>query len=140
MTSTEATTTITWDQVGMLGHDTKLSWRQQAELVRQLMPRVPHLGKDDLARLVAAAAGSRTPVILTWETPFGEDRIERTTDACMIEYMTVPADEPGGMHDVNHVGRVHLYRCGFEGSVYLKDVRKAEVFGAIREYLDADEA
>lgn len=134
-------TTATWATVGILGKDTRGSWEQQADLAAEVAPRLPHLTEKSV-RTMVDMAGTNTPVIITWETRLslgGRTRIETTTDACVIETMTVPSDLPGGRHDVNHLGYIRVSRMGFGGPIYLSQVREVRSFGATHEYRDADE-
>src|SRR5688572_21713684 len=130
-TAPKMLTNITWDQVDTLDPGKNLAWDQQSDLEKQLAPLVPHLDETSVRALVTAAA-SGLPVMLTWEWPFGEHRVQRITANCLIQWLTVPRDLPGqGMHDVNHIGYAQVRRLGFGGPIYLKNLRKAEFFHAV---------
>lgn len=134
-------TTVTWEQIGTLGSSNRPGWEAQADLAAEVGPRLPHLTEETIRSMISAT-GNSVPVIITWETRLnfgGEIRIETTTDACVIEYMTVPRDLPGGKLDVNHLGYIRVSRSGFGGPIYLAQVREVRTFGAVRTYRDADE-
>lgn len=134
-------TTATWATIGILGKEARGGWGQQADLAAEVTPRLPHLTERSV-RTMVDAAGTHTPVIITWETRLnlgGQVKIETITDACLIEYMTAPRDLPGGTHDVNHLGYIQVSRMGGGGPIYLKQVREVRPFGAVHEYRDADE-
>lgn len=146
MTSTDRSpfTTVTWAQIGILSASNKPQWMAEADLVAEALPRLPHLTEQHVRSLVSST-GTLTPIVITWDQPAAEDhdgepRVERTTDACVIEHMTVPRDLPGGTLDVRHLGYVTLHRVGFKSDVYLKDIRDVCSFGAVREYVRCDQA
>lgn len=146
MTSTDRRplTSVTWQQIGILGASNKPGWMAEADLAAEVLPRLPHLTEAHVRSLISAA-GTLTPVVITWDRPWGEDhegnpQVERTTDACVVEHMTVPRDLPGGMLDVDHLGYVTLHRIGFKSDVHLKHIRDVCAFGAVREYVPADQA
>lgn len=145
-TSTETRkplTAITWDAVGYLSATSRsqhrIGWAEESDLEHELAPLLPHLDMNSVKALVTAA-GKGLPVLITWDLPFTKGRVARHTANCLIEWMSVPRDLPGGRHDVNHLGYVQAARLGFGGPIYLANIRKAEFFHAETVYLDADQA
>lgn len=136
------TTPVTWESIGNVYGDTfrrspdVVGFAAAAGLVDELAARVPHLSRDEIRTLMDFTR-SGMPLILTWDTPRGEDRIERTRTACIAEYISAPG-ELGTMHDVRHTGYVRVRYVGFERHLYLADLRKVEHFKAEHTYLPAD--
>lgn len=117
-TSHKPLTTTTWASIGGCINATPadgskpLYWDAKSDLGHQLADMQPHLTREGVHRLVSAA-GRNLPLRITWDRPFGPDRIERITRTLLVESLHV--------HPNATFIRVHYW--GFNHNLYLSNIR-----------------
>ena len=122
-------TDVTWAKADhMLRRNTlsekRWSWPEEVDLARQLAADLPI--PEAQARLLASAATSGNPVVLTWDTVlrnrYEPDVTERTTTTVTVQYVTHWPTEP----EKQQPARVRISYWGFEHDIYstqIVDVR-----------------
>jgi len=126
---TKMLTDVTWAKADhMLRRNTLLekgwSWPEEVDLARHLAADLPI--PEAQARLLASAATSGNPVVLTWDTVlrnrYEPDVTERTTTTVTVQYVTHWPAEP----EKQQPARVRIRYWGFEHDIYstqIVDVR-----------------
>lgn len=121
-TARKSFTPITWRAIAnKLCTGENYHWDALVDLEHELAPRLPHLSHEEVILLVDFTR-SGLPVVLTWERPLGNGRVEITTATVLITQLHVPSlTNPSAIP-----GRIRIKYTGFEHDVSLPNVTRIE--------------
>lgn len=88
-------------------------WMVQSDLSADLAQLAPHLGEKG-ARALISGVCSGLPLSIIWDTPFGEDRIERRSAVVLVSRLVPPHPTNGALP-----GRIRVSYWGFEHDIYV---------------------
>lgn len=112
--SDRAYSNATWENQGHQVVAGQLrSWTESHDLAVQLWKSPDNTLTWPQARALVSAASNGLPLILTWETPFGDNEVEVHTTAVVVDRLSV---WPG------RSDRVRVKYWGFAHDVYLSRV------------------
>jgi len=134
MTSIDTSKFTFADAGGVVSRESQLHWRQIVDLERELDGLVAHLDARNCGTLVSAA-NNGLPIVLTWDTHLGEDRVERGTVTVVVTRLVPPSP----VHPTNS-GYVRVRYSGSEHDVWLSQVRRARRPEVETTYLSVEEA